>query len=209
MIWADYELIYDTPDKGFRNRADVSELIVTPLAESLATVEHELVVISPYFVPTRELRDGLIRAAEKGLDVTVITNSLAANNQKTVHGGYAPARKPLLRAGVRLIELRPDAVVSGTEFVDASEARSTLHTKAYIVDRREVFIGSFNFDPRSMYINTEMGVIIKDPGWVLIRFRGSKRRSPKRCGRFSSRRTTDLPGLAWRTVACKRNRRSQ
>ncbi len=163
MIWADYTLIYDTPDKGIRNRADVAEMIVTPLAKSLATVEKELVIISPYFVPTRELRDGIIRAAEGGIDVAVITNSLAANNQKTVHGGYAPARKPLLRAGVRLIEVRPDATVSGTEFVDASEARSTLHMKAYIVDRREVFIGSFNFDPRSMNINTEMGVIIKDP----------------------------------------------
>ncbi|MEO1078968.1 MAG: phospholipase D family protein [Pseudomonadota bacterium] len=163
MVWADYELIYDTPDKGFRNHAETSDLIVTPLANSLTTVERELVVISPYFIPTSELRDGLIRASQNGIAVTVITNSLAANNQKTVHGGYAPARKPLLRAGVRLLEVRPDAVVSGSEFVDAKEARSTLHTKAYVVDRREVFIGSFNFDPRSMYINSEMGVIIKDP----------------------------------------------
>lgn len=163
LTWADYELIYDTPDKGFRNKVSESDLIVTPLAESLRTGERELVVISPYFVPTRELRDGLIRASQDGIKVVVVTNSLAANNQKTVHGGYAPARKRLLRAGVRLVEVRPDAVVSGTEFVDASEARSTLHTKAYVVDRREVFIGSFNFDPRSMYINTEMGVIIRDP----------------------------------------------
>ncbi|MEM1191720.1 MAG: phospholipase D family protein [Pseudomonadota bacterium] len=163
MVWADYELIFDTPDKGLRNRAKTSDLIVKPLARSLTTVENELVVISPYFVPTRELRDGLVRASENGIQVTVITNSLAANNQKTVHGGYAPARKPLLRAGVRLLEVRPDAVVSGSEFVDAGEARSTLHTKAYLVDRREVFIGSFNFDPRSMYINSEMGVIIRDP----------------------------------------------
>ena len=163
MVWADYNLIYDTPDKGLRNRAAPSDTILAPLADSLTTVERELVIVSPYFVPTRDLREGLIRAAQAGVKIVVITNSLAANNQKTVHGGYAPSRKPLLRSGVRLAELRPDAVVSGTEFVDASAARSTLHTKAYIVDRREVFIGSFNFDPRSMYINTEMGVIIKDP----------------------------------------------
>ena len=93
----------------------------------------------------------------------VLTNSLAANNQKAVHGGYAPARKPLLKAGVELYEVRPDARVPGNEYVDSSESRSTLHTKSYVLDRREIFIGSFNFDPRSAYINTEMGVLIEDP----------------------------------------------
>ena len=106
---------------------------------------------------------GLKEASASGIQVSIITNSLAANNQKTVHGGYAPARKPLLKAGVRLYEVRPDARVSGTDFVDASSARATLHTKAFVIDRRKVFIGSFNFDPRSAFINTEMGVIIDDP----------------------------------------------
>ena len=95
--------------------------------------------------------------------MTVITNSLAANNQASVHGGYAPSRKPLLKAGVRIFEVRDDADVSGSEIVAASGAKATLHTKAFIVDRREVFIGSFNFDPRSANINTELGVIIRSP----------------------------------------------
>jgi putative cardiolipin synthase len=64
--------------------------------------------------------------------------------------------------GVQIYEVRPDAEVSGTEFVDASGAKATLHTKAFIVDDREVFIGSFNFDPRSANLNTELGVIIRD-----------------------------------------------
>jgi putative cardiolipin synthase len=80
-----------------------------------------------------------------------------------VHGGYAPSRKPLLRVGVKIYEVRPDAEVSGSEIVAASGAKSTLHTKAFIVDRKELFIGSFNFDPRSANINTELGVIIKSP----------------------------------------------
>lgn len=79
-----------------------------------------------------------------------------------VHAGYKPSRKPLLEGGVDLYEVRPDAHVEGTEFVDASGATATLHTKAYIVDREHVFIGSFNFDPRSADLNTEMGVIIHD-----------------------------------------------
>jgi len=161
--WSPYELIFDTPDKGIKNKADETEMIVTPLIRSLSSVERELVVISPYFVPRKGLMDGLIEASTNGVEVSIITNSLAANNQATVHGGYAPSRKPLLKAGVNIFEVRPDTHVPGTEFVDASSARATLHTKSYLVDRREVFIGSFNFDPRSAYINTEMGVLIEDP----------------------------------------------
>ena len=80
-----------------------------------------------------------------------------------MHGGYAPSRKPLLKGGVRIYEVRRDAHFSGQDFVAASGAKATLHTKAFIVDRRDFFIGSFNFDPRSAYINTELGVIIRSP----------------------------------------------
>jgi putative cardiolipin synthase len=69
----------------------------------------------------------------------------------------------LLKAGVKIFEVRADADVSGSELVAASGAKATLHTKAFVVDRREIFIGSFNFDPRSANINTELGVIIRSP----------------------------------------------
>ncbi len=122
-----------------------------------------MIIISPYFVPRKSGIEGLTALEQRGVEVTVITNSLAANNQFTVHGGYAPSRKPLLAAGVKIYEARPDADVAGTEFIDASGAKATLHTKAFVVDGREVFIGSFNFDPRSAYLNTELGIIIRDP----------------------------------------------
>lgn len=161
--WAPYKLIYDTPDKGIKGAGNPEDLIIAPLRDSLATVEKELIILSPYFVPEKVFRDALIAIQQSGVKVRVLTNSLAANNQKAVHGGYAPARKPLLKAGVELYEVRPDARVPGNEYVDSSESRSTLHTKSYVLDRREIFTGSFNFDPRSAYINTEMGVLIEDP----------------------------------------------
>ena len=161
--WAPYSLVYDSPDKGVRKRADEAESITTPLIESLASAEQEVVIVSPYFVPRKTGIERILDLHDRGVDVSVITNSLAANNQFMVHGGYAPSRKPLLKGGIKLFEVRPDADVAGTEFVDASGAKATLHTKAFIVDRREVFIGSFNFDPRSAWINTEMGVIIRNP----------------------------------------------
>ena len=166
--WAPYQLVVDSPDKGIKSKAKDAESIMTPLVEALAAAEREVLIVSAYFVPLKDGIEGLAELEERGVDVTVITNSLAANNQFTVHGGYAPARKPLLEAGVEIYEMRPDAEVQGTEFIDASGARATLHTKAFIVDEERVFIGSFNFDPRSANINTELGVIIDDPDMALL-----------------------------------------
>lgn len=163
LTWAPYALVVDSPDKSDKKRADTAESIMTGLSESLSGAEDEILLISPYFVPLRSGIDALARLEERGVDVIVVTNSLAANNQFAVHGGYAPSRKPLLRAGVELYEVRRDASFAGQELVAASGGKATLHTKAFAVDRREVFIGSFNFDPRSAYINTELGVIIRSP----------------------------------------------
>jgi putative cardiolipin synthase len=166
--WAPYKLVVDSPDKGIKKKAEEAASITTPLIESLASAEREIVIISPYFVPRKSGIEGLVALETRGIDVTVITNSLAANNQFTVHGGYAPSRKPLIEGGVKIYEVRPDADVRGTEFVNASGATATLHTKAFIVDEEELFIGSFNFDPRSANINTELGVIIYDPESAMI-----------------------------------------
>lgn len=160
--WAPYKLVYDPPDKGIKGKASDDSLITTPLAAALRGAKNETIIVSPYFVPLKSGVNGLSELQASGVDVTVITNSLAANNQFAVHAGYKPARKPLLRNGIKLYEVRPDASVAGTEFVDASGATATLHTKAFIVDREAVFIGSFNFDPRSANLNTELGVIIYD-----------------------------------------------
>lgn len=166
--WAPYQLVVDSPDKGIKKKAAEAASITTPLIESLRSAEKELIVISPYFVPLKGGIEGLSEIQKSGVNVIIITNSLAANNQFTVHGGYAPARKPLLQAGVQIYEARPDADVKGTEFVNSSGAKATLHTKAFIVDDKEVFIGSFNFDPRSAYLNTELGVIIRDPEMAAV-----------------------------------------
>ena len=163
FTWAPYSLAVDSPDKGIKSKAASADSIVSSLLESLLGAEKELLIISPYFVPGKSGVEVLAELQQRGIDVTVITNSLAANNQALVHGGYAPSRKPLLKAGIRIFEVRADADVPGSHIVAADNAKTTLHTKAFVVDRREVFIGSFNFDPRSANINTELGVIIRSP----------------------------------------------
>ena len=98
------------------------------------------------------------------MEITVITNSLASTNHAIVHSGYAPSRKPLLKMGVKLYETKHDPTdVYGVARGGSDASLATLHTKAFIVDRNKLFVGSFNWDPRSVDINTELGVIIESP----------------------------------------------
>jgi putative cardiolipin synthase len=163
LTWAPYQVVYDSPDKAQSDIAEEVSSIQTPLRESILGVEKELLIISPYFVPRKMSMEGFKKLRDRGVDIKVITNSLAATNQPLVHGGYAPVRRPLLEMGVKLYEVRADATVSGEHRIDVGAAKATLHTKMIIVDRRDVFIGSLNWDPRSAYINTELGIIIESP----------------------------------------------
>ena len=129
-------------------------------------LEREFLVVSPYFVLLKSGRAYFDEVIERGVRVRIITNSLAANNHLMVHSGYAPTRSHLLRSGVEMYELRPDIRVKGAERVGFDSPRATLHTKAWIIDRERLFLGSFNFDPRSAHINTEMGIILDAPEMV-------------------------------------------
>ena len=161
--WAPYQLVYDSPDKADSELASEADSIVTPLAAAINAAERELTIISPYFIPLDTGIEGLAELQARGVQANVVTNSFAANNHAVVHSGCSPARKPLLRAGVRLFEVRPNASVSGVDRGESGASLSTLHTKGFLIDREHLFLGSFNWDPRSAYINTELGVIIDSP----------------------------------------------
>jgi putative cardiolipin synthase len=169
FTWADHQLIYDDPAKARRETLAADDSIMTPLRATLVGSHESLTVISPYFVPSKSTIDEAGRLTARGVGVRVITNSLASNNHAIVHSGYARTRKRMLRNGVQLWEIRADTVTGGAERAGATDSEGTLHTKGFIVDRKVLFLGSFNFDPRSAYINTELGVIIDSPklaGWL-------------------------------------------
>ncbi len=173
LTWAPYELAYDSPDKAQKDLAAEAESIVTTLAASVGRADKELIVISPYFVPRKGGVEYFQTLRDRGLKVIIITNSLAATNHAIVHSGYAPSRKPLLEMGVKIYEVQHTVTLDDLDRGGAGASLATLHTKAFIVDRKELFIGSFNWDPRSFHINTELGVIIKSPklaggvaGWL-------------------------------------------
>jgi len=162
LIWADYELVFDQPELGRTDaQAKGADTIVYKLAESVNNAQNELIIVSPYFVPTKTLLARIRDLRDKEVKVTILTNSLASTNHHVVHSGYYPSRKKLLKMGVEIWEQKPDARILGTEQSDRQDSVSGLHTKAFLVDRQELYLGSFNFDPRSVNINTELGVIIK------------------------------------------------
>ncbi|UOO76064.1 phospholipase D family protein [Neisseria sp. Dent CA1/247] len=131
----------------------------------MAAAEKELLIVSPYFVPTKKGAELLSNIARSGKNVQVLTNSLSATDVAPVHAGYAKYRKDLLAAGVKLFELKPDATVTTDDhggLIHGSSGAS-LHAKTFAVDGKKLFVGSFNMDPRSADLNTEMGFILDSP----------------------------------------------
>lgn len=152
-------VVSDPPGKT--QRQDRQDWLIGTLGAAIAEARRDLRVISAYFVPGEAGIDGLSALALRGVHVSILTNSLASTNQVTVHGGYSVARPPLLRAGVRLFELRPFDPDRARSSLRRSN-RASLHSKAFTVDGESGFIGSFNFDLRSAYLNTEMGLLFED-----------------------------------------------
>ena len=164
-LWSDRIRVLSDPPLKWKEHQP-GEYLVTELAEVVGRTRHMALLISPYFVPGDEGVEGLAGLVRKrGAFVGVITNSLAANDVLPVHGGYAKYRKDLLRGGVKLYEMRPQIVGSGASLFGSSGA--SLHTKAFVIDNRYGFVGSFNIDPRSIALNTEMGVLFDDPALAL------------------------------------------
>lgn len=163
LTWAPSEALWDHPDKiSAEGMPDPSLLLTSQLQPTLDNVRQELTLVSAYFVPTDEGVDYFARLAEADVDIQVLTNSLEATDVPAVHGGYAPYRHELLRLGVRLFELRrqPD---QEARFSLSGDSESSLHSKAAIFDRQSVFLGSLNFDPRSVLWNTEVGILVHSP----------------------------------------------
>jgi putative cardiolipin synthase len=163
LEWAAARVVQDDPAK-VRHPPEKTELHLLPrLEKAMGKPLRELDLVSPYFVPTKDGAAALTALAESGVRVRVLTNSLAATDVSPVHAGYAKYREELLRAGVRLFELKPNVedVKTKDKGRGAGNSDASLHAKTFGVDRSRIFVGSFNFDPRSARLNTEMGIVVE------------------------------------------------
>jgi putative cardiolipin synthase len=161
--WANAHLVCDDPAKTLDpHRTDV--LLLSQLMEGAERPAKTLDIISPYFVPGERGAEFLERLAGSGVRVRVLTNSLAATDVGVVHSGYSKRRCGLARAGVLLFELKPTAgAIDDKKAATGSSSGASLHAKTYAADKERIFVGSFNFDPRSALLNTEMGLVIASP----------------------------------------------
>jgi len=161
LIEADAHLVLDHPDKVRGLTRDQVGETTNFLRQLVSSAAREVIIVSPYFVPQRQGVEFLAALVRKGVRVVVITNSLASTNHSSVHAVYARYRKPLLRQGVELYELRPRFSEADSLHDNPDKLKITLHSKIAVVDRDKAFVGSFNLDPRSLYINTEMGMAVE------------------------------------------------
>lgn len=167
LHWAEARVIADPPEKLSQPVGTRSDTYLGGQIEPYVRAARKtLLIVSPYFVPGRAGVAFFAERERSGVDVRVLTNSLAATDVWLVHAGYMKYRRPLLEQGIRLFELRPEAV--GARKARASKAilgssRASLHGKSFVFDDASVFIGSVNLDPRSLQLNTEVGVVANSP----------------------------------------------
>ena len=162
---SEVRLLVDDPSKIHDGDGVEDSKVLAGLQQTIDASKQEVLIISPYFVPGKDGAARLVDDVERGLRVAVLTNSLAATDVAAVHTGYARVRRDLARGGVELYEMKrkADSPAGRKQLSVTGSSGACLHTKAMLVDRRWVYVGSMNLDPRSAILNTEMGVLIDSP----------------------------------------------
>ena len=165
LTWADARLIVDPPGKitgAFPQGPSPFE----QLAALAQAARKELLLVSPYFVPGERGMEILASLRSRGVRVVLVTNSLASTDVTAVHAGYRRYRQRLLDLGVQVHETKPTQAAASRLGKLLGVSRASLHAKVYVFDREHVVIGSLNLDPRSMFLNTEIGVLISSAAFA-------------------------------------------
>jgi cardiolipin synthase C len=162
LVWAPAQFLFDSPRKVAAVDDEYQSPPMHRLAELLRGAKHEVLMLSPYFVPHDAGVKLLGDLTQRGVRVVVVTNSMASTDAVAVQAGYSPYRIALLKNGVELHEFQPLQRERSRFFVSA-RSRASLHAKAYVIDRRMLVVGSLNLDPRSAFLNTELALFIESP----------------------------------------------
>jgi putative cardiolipin synthase len=155
-------LYVDEPPAGNpKNREEAPVQVANELVELFDNATSEIVIVSAYLIPTPHLEGAVARALDRGVRVRILTNSIRSNNHLTAHSAYRNHIDTLLGYGAELHEVRTDAR-DRARYMSSPVGRKmlALHAKALIIDNDKVFVGSANLDPRSLRINTEMGLLV-------------------------------------------------
>lgn len=160
--WGRGEVVADDPRKLAQDTSNTEYRLTEQLRPYMEGVETELIIFSPYFVPGKAGVAFLKTLREKGVRVRILTNSLSSTDVSAVHAGYSRYRRELLRIGVELYELNKNLSAVQRKAMEEGgigSSKASLHAKSFVLDRKKIFIGSLNLDPRSVIQNTEIGVV--------------------------------------------------
>jgi putative cardiolipin synthase len=162
LVWAAVRPVTEPPVRQPPGAAKPSAEVARALAVERQHTRSDYTMETAYFVPGERGVEVLSGLAARGVRVRILTNSMASTDVPAVHSGYARYREALLAAGVQLHEYRVDAPrpIPSTQLLRSGRSDSALHAKVVVHDRRTVWIGTANFDPRSRRINTETGLLI-------------------------------------------------
>jgi len=162
LEWTTALLLCDDPAKTLDRTGRRDVLLLTAMLQAVGHPQTSFDLVSPYLVPGEKGTATLAGVAGRGVEVRILTNSLAATDVGVVHAGYSKRRGDLLDGGVRLFELERSAAharIAKASWLSGG-SHASLHAKTFSVDRARVFVGSFNFDERSALLNTEMGLLV-------------------------------------------------
>ncbi|HEX4151099.1 MAG TPA: phospholipase D family protein [Steroidobacteraceae bacterium] len=164
LDWVPATVLADGPAKIASDTSPDEEVtIANNIAALMRSAQHEVLVISPYFVPGAEGVALMRTLVERGVHIRILTNSLASTDAPLVYNGYARYRVALLKMGVELYEVRPKLGQKRPRFHPFKTSNAMLHAKALVIDQRTVFIGSLNMDRRSARFNSELGLVMRSP----------------------------------------------
>lgn len=168
IVWTDVEFISDTPGKN-NNRLFLGGggLTTKKLAQMVENAQEQIVIQSPYLVMSSAAQELFRQAIKRGVTVRINTNSLASTDNIQAFSGYRNQRKQLIKMGIDIYEYKPDPQIRQQLVHSSFTAREktpvfAIHAKTMVVDNNIVYIGTFNFDPRSENLNTEVGVIVSE-----------------------------------------------
>lgn len=169
LDWVKVSMVSDDPAKGL-GKIDADQLMINRLSTILIDPVTSLDLVSAYFIPGDVLTGYLTGLAGNGVAVRTLTNSQEATDVLPVHSGYLLYRDALLDGGVDVYELKSHQrkMRLFEKFSILGASATSLHAKTFTIDNQRIFIGSFNFDPRSAMLNTEMGFLIESPKLAML-----------------------------------------
>lgn len=165
LEWAQAELVFSDPVRADLPDGDRPSRTATRLGKLVASSRESVLMESAYFILAEHHLEHIRQLTDRGVAVRAITNSLASNDLVGNHAGYARGRRAMLESGMRLHELRPDAQICArcADATGACESEVSLHAKSMVIDREVLYVGSFNLNLRSIYLNGETVLIVHSP----------------------------------------------